>query len=47
VLAVAAPFLALMWAYINGAGVIGLVLAFVALAAVVFWIPSVYGSDPA
>lgn len=45
-LAVAAPFLALMWAYVNGTGWIGLVLSLVALAAIVFWVPSVYGSDP-
>lgn len=46
VLAVAAPFLALMWAYINGTGWIGLVVSFGVLATIVFWLPSVYGSDP-
>ncbi|HVX47330.1 MAG TPA: hypothetical protein VHC49_25785 [Mycobacteriales bacterium] len=46
VLAVAAPFLALMWAYINGTGVVGLMISFVVLATIVFWLPSVYGSDP-
>lgn len=46
VLAVAAPFLALMWAYINGTGPVGLAVSFVVLATIVFWLPSVYGSDP-
>lgn len=46
VLLLAAPVLALLWAYIDGLGSIGFGLAVALFAGLVFWVPSVYGSDP-
>jgi hypothetical protein len=41
-----APLLGLLWAYVNGSGLIGFALSTVLLAGLLFWAPSVYGSDP-
>lgn len=41
-----APLLGLLWAYVNGSGLIAFVVATVLLAGLLFWAPSVYGSDP-
>jgi hypothetical protein len=41
-----APLLGLLWAYVNGTGLIAFALATVLLAGLLFWAPSVYGSDP-
>lgn len=46
VFVMAAPFLGLLWAYVNGAGPVGFAVATVLLAGVLFWVPSIYGSDP-
>jgi hypothetical protein len=46
VVAVAAPLLGLLWAYVDGSGVAGFVLATVMAAAVLFWLPQLLGSDP-
>lgn len=41
-----APLLGLLWAYLDGSGVGGFVVATAILAGVLFWLPAVYGSDP-
>lgn len=41
-----APLLGLLWAYVDESGATGFWLSTAVLAGVVFWIPSVYGSDP-
>lgn len=47
VLMAIAPVLGLLWAYVDGSGVGGFVLATVLVAAVLFWLPQLLGSDPA
>lgn len=44
---VLAPVLGLLWAYVDGSGPAGFVLASVLLAAVLFWLPQQLGSSPA
>jgi hypothetical protein len=46
VLATAAPLLGLLWAYLDGSGVAGFLLATVFSAAVLFWLCQLLGSDP-
>lgn len=41
-----APLLGVLWSYVNGTGVIGFALSTVLLGGLLFWLPSVYGSDP-
>jgi hypothetical protein len=41
-----APVLGLLWAYVNGSGVGGFLLATALSAAVLFWLPQLLGSDP-
>ncbi|HEY9475928.1 MAG TPA: hypothetical protein VIS06_19015 [Mycobacteriales bacterium] len=41
-----APLLALLWAYVDGSGAAGFWFGSVVLAGVLFWVPSVYASDP-
>lgn len=41
-----APVLGLLWAYIDGTGAGGFLLATAVSAAVLFWIPQLLGSDP-
>lgn len=45
-LLVAAPLVGLAWAYIDGSGWGGAVVATVLVAAVLIWLPTVLGSDP-
>lgn len=42
----AAPLLGLLWAYVDNSGANGFWTSTVVLAGVLFWIPSVYASDP-
>ena len=42
-----APVLGLLWAYVDGSGVGGFVVATLMAAAVLFWLPQLLGSDPA
>ena len=41
-----APVLGLLWAYVDGSGVLGFLAATVLSAAVLFWLPQLLGSDP-
>ncbi|WP_222192324.1 DUF3592 domain-containing protein [Modestobacter italicus] len=41
-----APFLGLLWAYVDGSGPRGFLVATALLAAVLFWVPQWLGSDP-
>lgn len=41
-----APLIGILWAYIDGSGPAGFVFATAVSAGVLFWLPSVYGSDP-
>jgi hypothetical protein len=41
-----APVLGLLWAYVDGSGVGGFLLATALSAAVLFWLPQLLGSDP-
>lgn len=41
-----APLLSLLWAYMDGSGASGFWFGTAVLAGVLFWIPSVYASDP-
>ena len=41
-----APLFGLLWAYTDDSGVTGFLAATVISAAVLFWLPSIYGSDP-
>ena len=41
-----APVLGVLWAYVDGSGVGGFVLATAVAAAVLFWLPQWLGSDP-
>jgi hypothetical protein len=41
-----APVLGLLWAYVDGSGVGGFLLATALSAAVLFWVPQLLGSDP-
>lgn len=41
-----APLLGLLWAYLDGSGPAGFVFATLLAAGVLFWLPSVQGSDP-
>jgi hypothetical protein len=43
----AAPVLGLLWAYVSDGGGTTWLLATVVAAAVLFWVPTVFGSDPA
>jgi hypothetical protein len=45
--AVAAPLLGLAWAYLDGTGVAGFLVATALAAAVIFWLAELLGSDPA
>ncbi len=45
-LLLAAPIMGLLWAYIDGLGGLGFGLATALFLGVLFWVPSVYGSDP-
>jgi hypothetical protein len=40
------PILGLLWAYVDRSGAAGFVVATVLVAAVLFWLPGVFGSDP-
>jgi hypothetical protein len=44
---VAAPVLGLLWAFVDGSGPAGFVVATVLAAAVLFWLAELLGSDPA
>jgi hypothetical protein len=44
---VAAPVLGLLWAYVDGSGFGGFLVATGVVAAVLFWLPQLLGSDPA
>ncbi|MCO7222553.1 DUF3592 domain-containing protein [Klenkia sp. PcliD-1-E] len=44
---VLAPVLGLLWAYVDGSGPAGFVVASLLLAPVLFWLPQVLGSSPA
>jgi hypothetical protein len=44
---VAAPALGLLWSYVDGSGPGGFVVATAVLAALLFWLPQLLGSDPA
>lgn len=46
VLTCAAPLLGLLWAYVDGSGAAGFLLATVFSAAVLFWLAQLLGSDP-
>jgi hypothetical protein len=41
-----APFLGLLWAYVDTSGVSGFLVATAMSAAVLFWLPQLLGSDP-
>lgn len=45
-LVVAAPLIGLLWAYVDGGGVASWLVAAALAAAVLFWLPTVAGSDP-
>lgn len=47
VLLAVAPVLGLLWAYVDGSGVGGFVVATLMVAGVLFWLPQLLGSDPA
>ena len=47
VLLAIAPVLGLLWAYVDGTGVGGFVVATLVVAGVLFWLPQLLGSDPA
>ena len=40
------PLFGLLWAYTDDSGVTGFLAATAVSAAVLFWLPSIYGSDP-
>lgn len=42
----AAPLIGILWSYSDGSGPAGFVFATVAAIGLLFWLPSVYGSDP-
>ncbi len=42
----AAPLIGLLWAYVDGSGPGGFLVATIVAAGVLFWLPSLYGSDP-
>lgn len=42
----AAPLIGILWAYIDGSGVAGFAFATVVAVGLLFWLPSVFGSDP-
>jgi hypothetical protein len=42
----AAPLLGLLWAYLDGSGRAGFAGGTLVLACVLFWLPSIFGSDP-
>jgi hypothetical protein len=44
---VAAPALGLLWAYVDGSGVGGFLVATAVVAGLLFWLPQLLGSDPA
>lgn len=44
--AFAAPLIGVLWAYIDGSGPAGAIFATVVAAGLLFWLPSIYGSDP-
>ncbi len=46
VLLVAAPILGLLWSYFDGTGTAGFAGSTLLFAGVLFWLPSIYGSDP-
>lgn len=46
VLAVIAPVLGLVWAYVDGSGAAGFAVATALAAAVLVWLPQLLGSDP-
>lgn len=46
VLVLAAPLLGVLWAFANSGGMGGAAAATATSAAILFWLPSVYGSDP-
>ncbi|KQS60324.1 hypothetical protein ASG36_05055 [Geodermatophilus sp. Leaf369] len=46
VVAVLAPVLGLLWAYVDGSGAAGFAVATALGAAVLFWLPQLLGSDP-
>jgi len=46
VVAVAAPLLGLLWAYVDGSGVAGFAAATALSAAGLFWLFQLLGSDP-
>lgn len=41
-----APLLGLLWSYIDGSGTGGFLIATIVAAGLLFWLPSLYGSDP-
>lgn len=47
VLLVIAPVLGLLWAFVDGSGTGGFVVATLLVAALLFWLPQLFGSDPA
>lgn len=46
-LLVAAPLLGLLWAYVDGSGTVGFAAATLVAVGVLFWLPSMLGTDPA
>jgi hypothetical protein len=46
VVIVVAPLLGLLWAYLDGSGKGGFAVATVLMLGVLFWLPSIVGSDP-
>jgi len=42
----AAPLLGLLWAYLDGSGTAGFAGGTVLIACLLFWLPSMFGSDP-
>jgi hypothetical protein len=42
----AAPLLGLLWAYLDGSGMAGFAGGTVLIACLLFWLPSMFGSDP-
>ena len=44
--AIAAPFIGLMWVYIDGGGVIAFACATIVAAAAAIWLAAINGSDP-
>jgi len=41
-----APLIGVLWSYIDGSGTGGFLVATIVAAGVLFWLPSLYGSDP-